>query len=319
MAGSATSRAYKTGENDHVDGMPPTPTRLRVYARFALATIRLINGFAGLFMPAFLIRRLGGNPDAQPVALYAFRMFGIRTIVIGAELLLPEGAVRDHAQRMAPLIHASDTAAALLAGVRRQVPPRAAVTIALISGTNVVLSLLMQSPRRARSAFRTHGEPSSTQLATTPTTVDDLLDMAEPQLEDLFRRSPAGPIPNGDAQGTVIAAPPAEDVPTTLAERLISLFARWLVWQGKVFDTSRVELVNKVTAYQLRAIRARVYKGASWLDGQEAIILDYSHTSFIAQKIRDEIREVAPGLYLGLVYWGDTRVLDFALAFPSGT
>jgi len=29
--------------------------------------------------------------------------------------------------------------------------------------------------------------------------------------------------------------------------------------------------------------------------------------------IRDEIREVEPGVYLGKVWWGKTRVLDFAL------
>ena len=32
-----------------------------------------------------------------------------------------------------------------------------------------------------------------------------------------------------------------------------------------------------------------------------------------------EIREVAPGLYLGKVWWGRRRVLDVALARPVGT
>jgi hypothetical protein len=29
--------------------------------------------------------------------------------------------------------------------------------------------------------------------------------------------------------------------------------------------------------------------------------------------VRDEIREVETGIYLGKVWWGKTRVLDFAL------
>jgi hypothetical protein len=52
------------------------------------------------------------------------------------------------------------------------------------------------------------------------------------------------------------------------------------------------------------------------LDGAECIVLDYSETSLIAHWIRDEIPEVIPGLYLGLVYWDHDRVLNFVLRFP---
>ena len=55
-------------------------------------------------------------------------------------------------------------------------------------------------------------------------------------------------------------------------------------------------------------MRAKVYKEASWFDGKETIVLDYSKTSFVARKVRDEIREVAPGLYLGLVFWEREKV-----------
>ena len=54
----------------------------------------------------------------------------------------------------------------------------------------------------------------------------------------------------------------------------------------------------------------------SWFDQKECIVLDYSKTSLLAQWIRDEIREVAPGIYLGMVYWGKKRLIDFALEFP---
>jgi hypothetical protein len=45
--------------------------------------------------------------------------------------------------------------------------------------------------------------------------------------------------------------------------------------------------------------------------------LDYSDTSIIAQWIRDEIRQIEPGLYLGKVYWEKKRLIDFALKFNS--
>jgi hypothetical protein len=35
----------------------------------------------------------------------------------------------------------------------------------------------------------------------------------------------------------------------------------------------------------------------------------------VARAIRDEIREVSPGIYLGLVFLGGKHVLDFALDF----
>ena len=65
------------------------------------------------------------------------------------------------------------------------------------------------------------------------------------------------------------------------------------------------------------AIIAKIYKAPSWLDGKECIVLDYSETSVIAHWIRDEIRNVAPGIYLGKVYWDKKRLIDFALDFQK--
>ena len=35
----------------------------------------------------------------------------------------------------------------------------------------------------------------------------------------------------------------------------------------------------------------------------------------MAHWIRDEIRQLQPGLYLGKVYWAKKRLIDFALEF----
>ena len=139
--------------------------------------------------------------------------------------------------------------------------------------------------------------------------VAKLLKLSQAELDTLFTNSAVGNIPDGEAEGTAIVAPGT--MFSSNIARFVSLFA----WQGKVFDGKKGVLKNKILPFGLNAILAKVYKGPSWLDGKECIVLDYSDTSIIAQWIRDEIREIEPGLYLGKVYWDKTRLIDFALKF----
>ena len=139
--------------------------------------------------------------------------------------------------------------------------------------------------------------------------VPQLLAMTQVQLDDLFRSSPAGEIPNGVAHGTAIIAPGTKY--TESIAHIINLFG----WQGKTFDAQKGVLKNKVLVFGFEAVLAKVYKDKSWLDGQECIVLDYSDTSVIAHYIRDEIRLIGPGFYLGKVYWGKERLIDFCLQF----
>jgi hypothetical protein len=138
---------------------------------------------------------------------------------------------------------------------------------------------------------------------------EQLLALSQAQLDDLFRSSPAGDIPNGSARGTAIIAPGTR-YSSTIAE-IINHFG----WQGKVFDAANGLLKNRISAFGFEAIIAKVYKDPSWLDGKECIVLDYSQTSIVAQRIRDEIRLVSPGFYLGKVYWDKHRLIDFCLQF----
>ncbi len=114
------------------------------YARIALAGIRLFNGAAALLVPATLARGLGVNPETNPAALYALRLFGVRTVLIGAQLLLRNEGLRAHALRVAPAIHALDASAALIADARGHLPRGAATTAALISTVNTGLALVAQ-------------------------------------------------------------------------------------------------------------------------------------------------------------------------------
>ena len=139
--------------------------------------------------------------------------------------------------------------------------------------------------------------------------VPQLLAMTQTQLDDLFRASPPGDIPDGTAHGTAIIAPG-----TRYSESIADIINHF-GWQGKVFDAQKGVLKNKVLAFGFEAIIARVYKDKSWLDGEECIVLDYSDTSLVAHWIRDEIRLISPKFYLGKVYWAKTRLIDFCLKF----
>jgi hypothetical protein len=136
-----------------------------------------------------------------------------------------------------------------------------------------------------------------------------LLKMSQQELDALFSAHDAGPIPDGEARGTAIIAP------GTHGSEKIAEFINIFAWQGKVFDAKAGLLRNHILAIGLKAIIARVYKGPSLLDGKECIVLDYSETSLVASHVRDEIRQIEPGFYLGKVYWDKDRLIDFALDF----
>lgn len=143
------------------------------------------------------------------------------------------------------------------------------------------------------------------------TTIQSWLRKSRAELDDLYRNADPGQIPEGDTRGTAILT-------GSIFSKSVAAAARLLAWQGKVFDIYSGDkqsgiLVNKITPFSWSFIVAKVYRDASWMDGKATIVIDYSRTSFFAKMIRDEIREIEPGVYLGKVWWGKKRILDFAL------
>ena len=147
--------------------------------------------------------------------------------------------------------------------------------------------------------------------ATAPADPQGITRMSRSELDSLFRQSPPGPIPSGRARGTAIVFPGSP------VDRLVAGLIRALCWKGKVFSPETHDLKNLIGPLALHLIRANVYEDQSWFASGRAIILDYSHTSLVAKMIRDEIRQVRPGLYLGQVYWGRRRIALFMLEFPQ--
>ena len=133
-----------------------------------------------------------------------------------------------------------------------------------------------------------------------------MLKMSKAQLDNLFTQSPSG-----EAKGRAIIAPG-----TTYTQDMAN-FVNHFAWQGKIVDPAKGILHNRILPFGLNAVIAKVYKRPSWMDGKECIVLYYSETSVVAHWVHDEIREVAQRIYLGKVYLGKKRLIDFALEFPA--
>ena len=111
-------------------------------ARVALAAIRIFNGGTALFAPGVFAARTGVRASMDAPVLYPWRMFGVRTLLIGGDLLTRNEEVRRHALRVAVVVHASDTAAAFAALRSGQVPRNTGVTATTVSALNTALAIL---------------------------------------------------------------------------------------------------------------------------------------------------------------------------------
>lgn len=122
--------------------------------------------------------------------------------------------------------------------------------------------------------------------------MNDLVRMNRCDLEALYRGAEIGCPPKGVVNGRAIINPGSKmTVPTS---RVVHL-----MWQGKVVSDD--VMVNRVFG-GFRAVQARVFVGDSWLDGKPTLVMDYAGSSKLFGEYRDEVREIAPGLYLGLTY-----------------
>ena len=198
-------------------------------------------------------------------------------------------------------------------------------------------------------------------------TPESLAKLSQEDLDQLYARLTAGPIPDGPHQGTAIFASGGGlrrvreilggGVKGFLADRAVSDLEELTegLWKGKVFYRDRMELRNQITNRKKLArlfkadlskmptatidgrevgllFPAKLYCGQSLLDSRrESVIIDYffgdeidGYLDEIDQiagrnglQIRDEIRMVRPGFYLGRAYVGKIFLLNFTLYSPQ--
>ena len=145
----------------------------------------------------------------------------------------------------------------------------------------------------------------------TPVSIEKLISLNQKQLDQLYAASSAGEFPEGVLNGkAMFFSGSPMNAPMAWIARLF--------WKGKVFNIKNKTLLNRVLG--MHVIKARVYRGESWFDTQESIIIDYQNTSLIFGWVRDEIRQIGPTLYLGRAYARtkskNCLVVNFALERP---
>ena len=123
--------------------------------------------------------------------------------------------------------------------------------------------------------------------------LEQLARMSEGELASLYVNSSPGLLPTGYTPGIAIFNPG-----TASAEPLARLI-RNTAWQGKYFPNPTT-MTNR--AFGLKMISADVSLGNSWYDGQPSLIFDYCERSVLAHNHRDEVREISPGIYLGIMF-----------------
>ena len=135
--------------------------------------------------------------------------------------------------------------------------------------------------------------PASSIRGQTVSSLDDLARLTPLQLNAVYSSASAGEAPVGRVRGLPLVMPGSRfAVPFSRAGRVY--------WQGKIFEPETGMAVNRFLG--LRMIRGRYRFGPSQFDGASALILDYQNTSRVYGSYRDEIREVSPGIHLGLMY-----------------
>ena len=192
--------------------------------------------------------------------------------------------------------------------------------------------------------------------------------MTQEEVDQIYGRLTAGPIPDGAYDGDLVF-PRGSDGETRLAEilggrlkaRLANLGVKKLeflgrtLWKGKVFYRDQRLLRNRIEDLAILApitggntngiekitvrgkdafllFPAKLYCGQSLLDGRrESVIIDYAFTDELpgyraapdalggrdGLRIRDEIRMIRPGFYLGRAYLNRVFGLNFTLYNPD--
>lgn len=195
-------------------------------------------------------------------------------------------------------------------------------------------------------------------------TPERLAAYSQEQVDQVYGRLTAGPIPDGAYDGDLFfprgtdgEARLAEIIAGHLQSRIANLGVRKteglgrLLWKGKVFYRDQRLLRNRIEDLAILApltggntdgieklsvngrdtfllFPARLYCGQSLLDGRrESVIIDYAFTDELPGyrespdalggrhgfRIRDEIRMVRPGFYLGRAYMNRVFALNFTL------
>lgn len=139
-------------------------------------------------------------------------------------------------------------------------------------------------------------------------TLDDLSALGPDELMELYRqaRTPQLADLDGKLAGRMLTMPRAQE---PHVKRWLQSFAGSgaFPWQGKTFEHETAghgHGVNRLFGERVDWFHFETYVGPSNAGDFDAVHLDYSHDRNppLVRDVKDEVREVGPGLWLGLAY-----------------
>jgi len=169
-------------------------------------------------------------------------------------------------------------------------------------------------------------EPSSgsapLRVTRTITGLDDLVYLEHDELRALYEgaRAPAIGDLSGPLRGRMLAVPALPDLITSLPRAWAR--TQRFPWRGKTFTPRTADAgdgINRVVSDRVSLFRFTTRIAPSRHDRAPALELDYDHREnpFFIRAIEDEVRTIAPGLWLGQAWLRvgaqKTFVLWFAL------
>ncbi len=150
--------------------------------------------------------------------------------------------------------------------------------------------------------------------------LDDLVFLENEELRLLYEGATAPKLLDlsGALRGRMLAVPSLPDVVTALPRAWAR--TKNFPWRGKTFSPrteSAGEGINRVVSDRVSLFRFTTAITPSRHDGLPALELDYDHPSnpgFI-RMIEDEVRTIAPGLWLGQAWLRTSKTKHFVLWF----
>ena len=251
--------------------------------------------------------------------------------------------------------------------------PISMVALLTLAGCDLIQSLFVAKPAIKFAAFGTdyQSKPDfaavESKFPLSPTDLEKitpqyLSTLDQEQVDQIYARLTAGPIPDGAFDGELFfpkggrGKSRLSEIVGGLPGLLVQLKVRKLdfigetLWKGKVFYRDQRVLRNRIEDLKILQsmgliegdpqkitvkgkdawllFPAKLYCGQSIMDSRrESVIIDYAFTDeiegykekpdFLAGrrgfKVRDEIRMVRPGFYLGRAYLDRIFILNFTL------
>lgn len=110
--------------------------------------------------------------------------------------------------------------------------------------------------------------------------------------EAQFRQAELGAAPCGPTRGAILYA---DGKHPRLTARL-----QGLVWKGKTFYDDGA-ITNRWLG-GVHAVSACTRVEPSWLDGEPCLVIQFAPNAGVLSNVRDEIRQISPGVWLGRGY-----------------